>query len=57
LTLVWTGSDTDDLQKLFWASYPAHGLLTVNSMRKATRLAPIFRLFDFVERHGWIMEV
>ncbi len=42
-----TGSDTDDLQKLFGTSYPAHGMLSGEFHGKGTRAAPEFSgLFD-----------
>ena len=42
-----TGSDTDDLQKLFGTSYPAHGMLSGQFHGKGTRAAPEFSgLFD-----------
>ena len=42
-----SGADTDDLQKVFGTSYPAHGLLNGEFHGKGTRAAPEFSgLFD-----------
>ena len=51
-TLV--GADTDDLQKLFGTSYPAHGTLSGQFHGKGTHANPEFSgLFDVTDATAW----
>lgn len=55
----FVGSDTDDLQKLFGRSYPAHAVLTGQFHGKGTRAEPEFSgLFDLsnVSAGSWRFE-